>query len=153
MDVKALEAVLRAGEEFRVVKGLAETPCVVDAEGVLAEQDRMVYLLRVVDALEVRFQPIPGRNLYRVDSTDSPVVEFSPCRVNNSVMRPGRLFFKARYYEGEKEVDKSPGFLAWSSWLMARCKKELMADGATRTYWGREAVSLREASQLKLELW
>nr|BDT31280.1 hypothetical protein MFMH1_09490 [Myxococcus sp. MH1] len=151
VDVKALESVLRTGEDFRVINGLAEKPEIIEAEGALADQERMVFLARAVDLREVRFQPVPGKSLYRVDSIDSPVVEFSPCRVSNSVIRPGRLFFKTRYYEGERGVDKSPGFLTWSAWLMARCRKELMADSATRTYWGRDAASLRDASQLTLE--
>ena len=149
-DVEGLEKNLRTGEEFRLIEGLSEKPSVTEAAGGLQQQRRMVFLVRVEDLPHIRLRPVPGKNLYRVDSITSPVIEFSPCVHSGSEMRPGRFFFETRYYEGEKLVEKHGEFMTWTNWVLSRCRKALKPDRATSTLWGEEAASLRESSRLTL---
>ncbi|MFP2928328.1 hypothetical protein ACLESO_24665 [Pyxidicoccus sp. 3LG] len=146
--MKALEKELRAGEEFRIIEGLSENPSGTEAAGGLEQQRRMVFLVRIDDLPHTCLRPVPGKNLYRVDSITSPAIEFSPCVHIGSQMRPGRFFFETRYYKGEKLLEKHGEFLAWSNWVVSKCRKALESDRATSTLWGEEAARLRESSQL-----
>lgn len=63
---------------------------------------------------------VPG---YFVDDMRSPVVEFSRCVTTNDVIRRGRLYYIAEYFNDENQkISKDPDFINWAKKLFKMAK-------------------------------
>jgi hypothetical protein len=81
-----------------------------------------------------------------VEIHDSPVIEFSRCFFDGSVLRRGRFYAVSRFYRDGELVAKSDSFLKFVKNVMAITRKNLTRDGSD--YYGAEALEIRKNGYL-----
>jgi hypothetical protein len=82
----------------------------------MGKEDLTVYLVRTRDLDRVRTIHVPTQNTYVVDPTSSPVVEFHRCYFTGSLLREGRVYFRA---SDQKD------FTAWASRILETARRAL----------------------------
>jgi hypothetical protein len=89
-------------------------------------EDLLVYLAHKKDFSELQFRQLEKEEGWTVDLLRSPVVEFIRCFFDETVLRPGRLFYEDGYYGPSGAwLEKSDAFRGWAKALFREIKKNL----------------------------
>ncbi len=102
------------------------------------------YLVRPCDMVGVRIRTLENQ-AHCVDSRRSPVVEFTRSFHGNNKLSRGRLYVTTAYYDGKTLVRKEDAFVKWATTLISIARKKLKRDAATQSYFGEDALRLKES--------
>lgn len=143
-DQSELEARLRKVAELIVLHGRSPKPEPRVLEGINFPEDHWtLYVVRPADLACVELREVPAQGYWSVDSFRSPVVEVDRCYYNGKILRRGRLYYMAGFYDQERWVEKPAEFEAWAKRLFAATRKTLTYDKELGAYIGAEASELR----------
>lgn len=153
LDVDRLEQALRSIEPFFLVESSSETPEPTFRTSMRAEPgERPVscYLAREQDLATIRLRHVPDQNRWSVDQLHSRVVEYSGCYQSDELLRAGRLYRARGYWQDAVWIEWPADFVQWADRLIARTRRELAHEPATRDYIGADAQKWLEQPNRKL---
>jgi hypothetical protein len=94
---------------------------------------------------------ISNDNLYHVDLSNSPVIQFNRCRRESSWLRNGRLWFQESLLTSENQIErKTPIFCQWARSVLDWVKRRYTYLPEQFAYAGPLAHS--RASNIRLQL-
>lgn len=115
------------------------------------EGETMVYIARPSDLEKIRFEKIPRRKIWAVDSLTSPVVEFANCYYDGKTVGPGRMYTTTGFYEEDGAwTNKDPAFLEWVNQTFRMAKRYLERDKMLDAYLGEETSCLLNQGKIQL---
>ena len=103
-------------------------------------------LVRTTDVNDI--QLTSAGHFFYVDTLRSPVVEFSPSRLNENELQRGRLFFDSGYFDRDGTWrPKSDDYVSWARGWLKWIEKNHEYDRTQRAYLGLAAkAAIREGS-------
>jgi hypothetical protein len=85
-----------------------------------------VVLVRPEDLQAVVTRHVPAQGYWTIDVVQSPVIEFTRCFFNGTLLRRGRLYYVDGFYDANDTwQDKRNGFRQWAKAVLAKTKKGL----------------------------
>jgi hypothetical protein len=85
-----------------------------------------------------------------VEIDQSEIIELWRSYCFGDVIRRGRFFYTARYYEAGNFYDKDPEFVSWAAKVAGAIRRSLDFDKALRTYVGTDAARKIASGELKV---
>jgi len=128
-DLPAIEAAIRATgdvcflEDRTPTAKPAQLGTLAFAQGEMGRRPLDAYIVRRADLSAVKTKLVTSQGYWVMDSLCSPVIEFSRCFFDSTVLRPGRAYF-ATDLRFRPELP-SPDFVKWGDRVLARIKKTL----------------------------
>jgi hypothetical protein len=149
VDTDALEALLRDGEDLRILHSRSTSPAPRVVPSVTVEENGTLWLLLYfvraadLDQVVMRREPDAQGEAWTVDALRSPVIELERSFYDASVLRRGRLYFVDGFRgEGENWVEKPQAFKEWANAALKKAKKMMLRH--TGEYIGPHAQSWLE---------
>lgn len=150
-DLPGVEAAVRATADVCILQD--RTPAPEPAEvatlavepGDVGRRPLTAYIVRRRELGAVTTRFIAEQGHWVIDSSDSPVIEFTRCFFDGTVLRRGRAYFPAdlRFCP---ELP-SPDFVLWADEVLARIKKQLSGAPGIAPYIYASAGALRWIGQ------
>ena len=128
-DLPVIEAAIRATGDVCFLEDRTPTakPAELDtlafSPGEMGRRPLRAYMVRRADLSAVNTRFVPGQGYWVIDDLSSPVIEFSRCFFDDTVLRLGRAYF-ATDLRFRPEL-ASPDFVKWGDRVLARIKKTL----------------------------
>jgi len=99
-----------------------------------------VYVAHRKDLNEIILKEVPAQNYWTVDTLRSPVIELDRCFFDGKIIRRGRLFYDAGYYDDSgKWTGKSTKFVEWATEIFKLIKKSAKRNAKLGAYFGMHA--------------
>jgi len=128
-DTQALLHRLEVVEDFTIINRRSydgEPAILKNFDHKLDGHDWLYFdLVRSDDLKRVVLRHVPEQGYWIVDVLDSPVIEFSKCFFDGTILRRGRVYYTSSYYKGGELVSKSEAFLSWAKKIFAATRKGL----------------------------
>ena len=102
------------------------------APGQMGHRQLRAYIARVQDLPAIKTRFVPEQDYWLIDSSDSPVVEFSRCFFDGRVLRAGRAYFPSdlRFRPHLPEAD----FVKWADRVLNSIRKSLIRAPSIARY-------------------
>ncbi|WP_338771152.1 hypothetical protein [Massilia sp. METH4] len=130
-DIADIEAAItsRCGD-FVIVQIRSESafPRLIDTMNHAENAKRWLYyfIARPEDVSKIVLNFVGAQHYWAIDPTINPVIEFHCSYLDGQIVRGGRAYYSARYYDKNGvERSKDEEFLAWADCVMASVRSRL----------------------------
>lgn len=138
-DMGHIEEWMRSRHQILCFKAVYQDEEVFPIEGVNTVPDHISWasglvIVRTADAGNMVWKPFPRG--YIVDTSRSPVLEFSRSRLREGVLLRGRIYFTTDYWD-EKDQSvrpKAPDFVEWADSVLRWTRKNFEFEKSRRAY-------------------
>jgi hypothetical protein len=152
-DITELQLRISEIEPMRVLHSRSATPEPRELPGLNFTEGGQpllfYFLVRASDLVHVATRHVPAQGYWTVDDLRSPVVEFSSCYFDGTILRRGRVYYVDGFYGVDDAwVEKSEIFQSWAKNVL-RTTRNFMRKHET-DYIGKDALAWVERENGKL---
>lgn len=143
-DLNDFNKMMRLDKELKMINNISQSKKPEVRESLTVTEynkERLtIYLVQSKYINDVKMKFIAKQNYWLVDELCSAVIEFSRCYFDGVIMRRGRLYYQAGYYdENDNWKDKPEDFKLWADKKLSWIKKNYQKEKGVEFYVGSHA--------------
>lgn len=152
-DTEMVEGTIRAIEPVTILHRRSPSPQPRILDALCCREDGAHWpffdLLRPEDLASLSLRHVAGPDYWTTDVRRDPVLEFNRSSCDGKVIRRGRIYFVAAYFDGDGVwTHKDEDFVKWGQKVIRRVRGALFRHEGF--YIGPDAKELLERSQVSL---